>query len=76
MGKNTTPATIAEKIRHMEKFLDLEKFIKGDKNDPNNIESYYKTNHPAYRRVHSKAGYMHFHVSKDGKTFSPEDACY
>lgn len=76
MGKNTTPATIAEKIRHMEKFLDLEKFIKGDKNDPHNIESYYKTNHPAYRRVHSKAGYMHFHVSKDGKTFSPEDACY
>ena len=76
MGKKNTPATIAEKIHHMEGFLDLDKFIMGDKNAVKDIEAYYKTNHAAYRRVHSKAGYMHFHVSKDGKTFSPEDASY
>lgn len=75
MGKTDVPTTIAEKIHYMETFLDLDRYIKGDKNSREEIVSYYKTNHSAYRRVHSKAGFMHFHVSKNGE-FSPEDACY
>ena len=67
--------TVREKIEYMETFLDLDSFITGDKNSTEQIRSYYKTNHPAYRRVHNKKGFMHFHVSKTG-TFSEEDACY
>ncbi len=75
MGDTKAPATITEKIHYMESFLDLGQFINGDKNSAEQIRSYYRTNHGAYRRVHSKAGFMHFHVSKNGQ-FSPKDAYY
>ena len=67
--------TVREKIEYMETFLDLDSFITGDKNSTEQIRSYFKTNNPAYRRVHNKEGFMHFHVSKTG-TFSEDDAYY
>lgn len=54
------------KIDAMSKFLDLDRYIRGEKNSLDQIRSYYKTNHWAYRHFHSQEGFMHFRVSHDG----------
>jgi len=56
----------------MSKFLDLKKYIEGDKNSVEQIRSYYRINHWAYRHYHSHDGFMHFRISKNG-CFTDED---
>jgi sterol 24-C-methyltransferase len=63
------------KIDAMEKFIDLNKFIEGDKNSIKQIRSYYRINHWAYRHYHSQDGFMHFRVSPNG-CFTDEDAYF
>lgn len=65
---------IHAKIDAMSKFLDLDKYIRGEKNSLDQIRSYYKTNHWAYRHFHSQEGFMHFRVSPGG--FVREEDCY
>jgi sterol 24-C-methyltransferase len=60
------------KVDEMSKFLDLKKIIEGDKNSPDQIRSYYRINHWAYRHYHSQDGFMHFRISKNG-VFTDED---
>lgn len=65
---------IHAKIDNMSKFLNLDKYIRGEKNSLDQIRSYYKTNHWAYRHFHSQEGFMHFRVSHDG--VMRDDDCY
>ena len=60
------------KIDYMSQFVDLEKFIKGDKNSQKQILSYYRINHWAYKKFHSQDGFMHFRISKNG-VYSDQD---
>lgn len=60
------------KIDEMSKYINLKKFMEGDKNSLDQIRSYFKINHWAYRHYHSKDGFMHFRISKNG-CFSDED---
>ena len=63
------------KIDEMAQFLDLEKYVRGDKNSLKQIRSYYIINGWAYRHYHSQEGFVHFGISK-GDTYSPEDLYY
>lgn len=60
------------KIDEMSKFINLKKFIEGEKNSIDQIRSYFKINHWAYRHYHSQDGFMHFRISKNG-CFTDED---
>lgn len=60
------------KVDAMSKFIDLEKLITGEKNSLDQIRSYFKVNHWAYRFFHSQDGFMHFRVCKNG-CFTDED---
>lgn len=60
------------KIDAMGRFLDLDKYIRGEKNSLRQIRSYYRINMWAYRRFHSQDGFMHFRISEDG-TFTDKD---
>ena len=60
------------KIDEMSKYINLKKFMEGEKNSLDQIRSYFKINHWAYRHYHSKDGFMHFRISKNG-CFSDED---
>ena len=60
------------KIDEMSKFINLKKFIDGEKNSLDQIRSYFKINHWAYRHYHSQDGFMHFRISKNG-CFTDED---
>lgn len=60
------------KIDAMAKFLNLDKYIEGDKNSLDQIRSYYRINHWAYRHYHSQDGFMHFRLSENG-CFTDED---
>lgn len=60
------------KIDEMSKFINLKKFIEGKKNSIDQIRSYFKINHWAYRHYHSQDGFMHFRISKNG-CFTDED---
>ena len=75
MNSTTNPDTIEKKIHYMEKYIDLDSFIKGDNISKEDVATYYKSNHFAYKRFHDSKGFMHFHVSKTG-TFSENDAYY
>ncbi len=66
---------IHTKIDEMSKFLNLEKFVEGDKNSLDQIRSYYSVNDWAYRHFHSQDGFMHFRISLNG-FFTDEDAYY
>ncbi|MBQ4386906.1 MAG: class I SAM-dependent methyltransferase [Prevotella sp.] len=63
------------KIDSMSEYIDLGKFIQGEKNSLKLIRSYYRINDYAYRRFHSKDGFMHFRISSKG-VFSDEDIYY
>ncbi len=72
---NTDNSELRKKILRMDSFLDLDRFGKEDKVSPKDIEEYYKITDSAYKKYHSKLGFMHFHVSKND-TISPEDGFY
>ena len=70
-------SNLREKIDRMENVLklDLNKIMAGETNSVENMQSYYKLTDKAYKKYFSKYGFMHFHVSRNGK-FSAEDAFY
>ena len=72
MNKGYYIYQLHSKVDAMSKFIDLEKLIKGEKNSLEQIRSYFKVNHWAYKRFHSQDGFMHFRISKNG-TFTDED---
>ncbi len=76
MSNKPKPATVAEKIRYLEEFVDLEKYLTENHNDSEKIVAYFKENHSRYRLFYNGKGNMHFIVSKDGKTFSYDDMYY
>ena len=63
------------KVEAMSKFLNLDKFIEGEKNSLDQIRSYFKVNDWAYRHFHSQDGFMHFRISPSGY-FTDEDIYY
>lgn len=63
------------KVDAMSRFLNLNKFIEGEKNSLEQIRSYFKVNDWAYRHFHSQDGFMHFRISLNG-CFTDEDAYY
>lgn len=63
------------KIDKMSKYLNLEKYVQGDKNSLKQIRSYYRINGWAYKYFHSKEGFEHFGVSLNGK-YSDKDFYY
>jgi sterol 24-C-methyltransferase len=66
MNHNYSIYRLHQKIDELSKFVDLKKIIEGEKNSKDQIRSYYKTNHWAYRHYHSQDGFMHFRISKHG----------
>jgi len=67
MDQETSYAQLHQKVAYMGQFIDLERFIRGDKNSLEEIVSYYRVNAWAYRRFHSQDGFMHFRISPSGK---------
>ncbi len=61
------------KIDAMGKFLNLDKYIKGEKNSISQIQSYFTINSWAYHHFHSQDGFMHFRISPNG-CYTDEDA--
>ena len=72
MNPNYSKYQLHAKIDAMSKFLNLDKYIEGEKNSLDEIRSYYKINEWAYKRFHSQDGFMHFRISANG-SFSDED---
>lgn len=70
-----TKSTLAEKTVRLDSLLNLNRVIDGDKNAPAQIQLYYQLNRLTYRRFHSRSGFMHFRVSKNG-VYSDEDIFY
>lgn len=64
-----------EKVKRLETMLDIDRIIAGDRNSAKEIQSYFKINRLAYRSFHSREGFMHFRVSRDG-AFSDDDVYY
>lgn len=62
------------KVDDMSKFLNLDKYITGEKNSLDKIRSYYAINHWAFRFFHSQDGFMHYRMSLHG-CLTDED-CY
>lgn len=63
------------KIDEMGRFINLDRFIDGEKNSLKQIRSYFRINHWAYRRFHSQDGFMHFRISPNGY-FTDEDVYF
>jgi sterol 24-C-methyltransferase len=72
MNKRYSNYRLHAKIDEMSKYINLKKFIEGEKNSIDQIRSYFRINHWAYRHYHSQDGFMHFRISKNG-CFSDED---
>lgn len=72
MNPNYSLYRVHQKIAMMEKYLNLDKYINGEKNSLDQIRSYYRLNNWAYRRFHSHDGFMHFRISMNG-CFTDED---
>ena len=66
---------LLEKVKRLEIMLDTDRIIAGERNSAKDIQSYFKINRLAYRRFHSREGFMHFRVSRDG-AFSDDDIYY
>ncbi len=75
MEKYDNVQQVHDKIDEMSKFLDLKKYVRGEKNSLKQIRSYYIVNGWAYKHFHSQEGFVHFGISK-GDTYSPEDLYY
>ena len=72
MNPNYSLYLLHAKIDEMAKFINLGKFIQGEKNSIEQIRSYFKINEWAYKRFHSQDGFMHFRIAKNGY-FTDED---
>ena len=70
-------SNVREKIYKLENDLglNLDKLMAGETNSAENMQTYYRVTDFAFKKFHSKYGFMHFHVSKNGK-FSQEDGFY
>lgn len=75
MTKEQSEQNLRGKVEYMREFLPLDRYIAGDKNDLDQIYSYYKTNDWAYRNFHSKDGFMHFRISQNGR-FADDDVYF
>ena len=75
MNPNYSIYKLHAKVEAMGKFLNLDKFIQGEKNSLEQIRSYFKVNDWAYRHFHSQDGFMHFRISSSG-CFTDEDVYY
>lgn len=75
MNQNYSNYQLHAKIDAMSKFLNLDKFIEGEKNSLDQIRSYFRINHWAYKHYHSQDGFMHFRISQNGY-FTDEDVYY
>lgn len=75
MNPNYSFYQLHAKIEALSKFLNLDKFIDGEKNSLEQIRSYFKVNDWAYRHYHSQDGFMHFRISSNG-CFTDEDVYY
>ena len=75
MNRNYSKYQLRAKIDWMGRYLHLEKYIDGEKNSLQEIQSYFKVNKWAYRHFHSQDGFMHFRISRNG-AFSDEDVYF
>lgn len=75
MNPNYSYYKLHAKMEAMEKFINLDKFIQGEKNSLEQIRSYFRINDWAYRHYHSQDGFMHFRISSSG-SFTEEDIYY
>ena len=75
MNQDDSIIQLHAKIDEMSEFLDLEKFVKGDKNSLKQVRTYYRLCGWAYKRFHSKEGFVHFGIS-EGDVFSTKDFYY
>ena len=75
MNPNYSNYQLHAKVEAMSKFLNLDKFIEGEKNSLEQIRSYFKVNDWAYRHFHSQDGFMHFRIASNG-CFTDEDVYY
>ena len=75
MNRRYSVYQLHAKIDQMARFLNLDKYIEGEKNSLQEIQSYFKVNKWAYRHFHSQDGFMHFRISRNG-AFSDEDVYY
>lgn len=75
MNPNYSIYNLHVKVKAMGEYLNLDKFIEGEKNSLEQIRSYFKINDWAYRRFHSQDGFMHFRISQNG-CFTDEDVYY
>lgn len=75
MNPNYSNYNLHVKVEAMDEYLNLDKFIQGEKNSLEQIRSYFRINDWAYRRFHSQDGFMHFRISQNG-CFTDEDVYY
>ena len=75
MNRRYSNYQLHAKIDWMSRFLNLDKYIDGEKNSLQEIWSYYKVNKWAYTHFHSHDGFMHFRISRNG-AFSDEDVYF
>ena len=75
MNRRYSKYQLQAKIDWMSRFLNLDRYIEGEKNSLKQIWSYYKVNKWAYTHFHSHDGFMHFRISRNG-AFSDEDVYY
>ena len=68
-------SNVIKKVKWLKTFLDLNRFAVKDRVSPEEIVEYYTITDFPFKKFFSKQGFMHFHVSMDGK-YSPEDAYY
>lgn len=75
MNRRYSNYRLHSKVDEMGRFLNLDKYIDGEKNSLQKIKSYYEVNKWAYNHFHSHDGFMHFRISRNG-AFSDEDVYY
>ncbi len=66
---------LCERVKWLDSMLDTDKILSGEFNSHRDIKLYYVINRLPYRLMHSREGFMHFRVSKDG-AFSDDDIHY
>lgn len=66
---------LQDKVERLDSMIDTQRVISGEKNSPKEIQSYFTLNRLPYRVFHSRDGFMHFRVTRNG-TFSDDDIYY
>ncbi|MCL2371309.1 methyltransferase domain-containing protein [Candidatus Saccharibacteria bacterium] len=64
-----------ENLAYLEEIIDLDWYLEYDQNLGKGVKLYYALNKLAYRVFHSKDGFMHFRVSKNGE-YNESDVMY